>query len=159
MERTLVLLRHAKSDWDGDQADIERPLARRGQREAPEVGRWLTGNLPDLALAVVSPARRTLSTWQLVAAELASEVPSRVDDRIYEASVGDLLDVVRELSPDAASAMIVGHNPGLEELVLLLTGRVVPMPTSALAVRTVGTSWADVNSARLRVAGRPPVAS
>jgi phosphohistidine phosphatase len=159
MERTLVLLRHAKSDWDGEEPDRERPLARRGLREAPEAGRWLAVNQPDLGLAVVSPARRALSTWQLVAAELAAEVPTQVDERIYEASVSDLLEVVRDLPADTASAVIVGHNPGLEELVRVLTGRVVPMPTSALAVLTVDAAWAELGSARLRAAGRPPVAT
>jgi phosphohistidine phosphatase len=157
MERTLVLLRHAKSDWDSEEADLDRPLARRGQREAPDAGRWIAGNLPVLDLAVVSPARRTQETWQLVVAELTSEVPMRMDDRIYEASVHDLLDVVRDLPAEAASAIIVGHNPGLEELVRLLTGRVVPMPTSAMAVLTTTSPWVDLARATLVAAGRPPV--
>ena len=156
MERTLVLLRHGKSDWDGDEPDRDRPLAPRGVREAAEAGRWLAGHQPDLALAVVSPAQRTLSTWQLVATELPNAVPTQVDERIYAAAVDDLLAVVRDLRPDTPSALVVGHNPGLEELVRALTGKVIPMPTSALAVLHVGSPWGELDRAVLQTSGRPP---
>jgi phosphohistidine phosphatase len=155
---TLVLLRHAKSDWDGEEPDVERPLAPRGRREAPEAGRWLAANLPVLELAVVSPAVRAQQTWQLVLAELAEPPPARTDERIYAASRQTLLDVVRELPEETAAALVVGHNPGLEELVRVLTGELVPMPTSAVAVIDVPGSWSATGrtAAVLRAAGRPP---
>jgi phosphohistidine phosphatase len=155
--RTLVLLRHAKSDWDGHEADIDRPLARRGQREAPEAGQWIGGHLPPIELAVVSPARRANETWQLVAAQLGRPTVVQVENRVYAASAATLLSVVRDLPPEVCTALLVGHNPGLEELVLALTGELVPMPTSAIAVLAVDVEWSAVNRAVLAAAGRPPV--
>src|SRR5215218_2560784 len=129
IERTLILLRHAKSDWSGEESDIARPLAGRGRRQAPDAGRWLAGNVAGIDVAVVSPARRAACTWELVAAELAAP-RVEVDERVYAASGPELLTVVRGLGDDLETVVVVGHNPGLEELTLLLTGERAPMPTS-----------------------------
>jgi phosphohistidine phosphatase len=157
-ERTLVLLRHAKSDWSHDEPDLARPLAKRGRRQAPEAGGWLAANLHRLDLAVVSPANRARSTWDLVAARLDSPPPTRVDDRVYAASVDELLEVVRELPAELERVVLVGHNPGLEDLVETLAGRWVPLPTSALAVLELNGPWsaAGPGSAELTMSGRPP---
>jgi phosphohistidine phosphatase len=157
-ERTLVLLRHAKSDWSGGEPDLERPLAERGRRQAPEAGRWLRANLGHLDLAVVSPARRARSTWELVAAELEVPPSPRFDDQVYGASDAELLDLVRDLDDALVSVVLVGHNPGLEELLTLLTGETAPLPTSALAVLDVTGPWstAAVGTTVLRAVGRPP---
>jgi phosphohistidine phosphatase len=157
-ERTLILLRHAKSDWSGDEADIARPLAKRGRRQAPDAGRWLAANIDSIDLAVVSPASRARSTWDLVSAGLNVPPPTRIDDRVYAASDHELLTVVRELSDDVDTVVLVGHNPGIEDLVSLLTGEWAPMPTSALAVITMSGSWSTAghHSAVLRASGRPP---
>ena len=156
--RTLIVLRHAKSDWSGDEADVDRPLAARGRRQAPEAGRWLAAAVEQVDLAVVSPARRTRSTWELVAAELDSPTRVRFDERVYAASAGELLGVVRELSDSVWTAVLVGHNPGVEELVSLLTGQWVPLPTSALAVVDLAGPWADAgpSTGALTASGRPP---
>jgi phosphohistidine phosphatase len=155
---TLVLLRHGKSDWSGDEPDHLRPLARRGQRQVPEAGRWLAGNVGVIDLAIVSPAERTRQTWRLAAAEL--DVPARVreDDRVYAASAQSLLGVLREVPGEVATVVLVGHNPGLEDLVASLTGGWVPMPTSALAVIDLPGPWSDAGNtgAELRAQGRPP---
>jgi phosphohistidine phosphatase len=157
-ERTLILLRHAKSDWSGDEADIARPLAKRGRRQAPDAGRWLAANIDSIDLAVVSPASRARSTWDLVLARLDAPSGTRIDDRVYAASDHELLTVVRELPDDIQTVVLVGHNPGIQDLVSLLTGEWTPMPTSALAVITVSGSWATAghHSAVLRASGRPP---
>jgi phosphohistidine phosphatase len=157
-EKVLVLLRHAKSDWSGGVADIARPLARRGRRQAAEAGRWLGGHLATIDLAVVSPAQRTRSTWQLAAAETGQEPPTRVDDRVYAASVEDLLGVLRDLPETATTVLLVGHNPGMEEVASVLTGVEVPMPTSAIAVVSVPGSWSDVGHSpgTVLASGRPP---
>jgi phosphohistidine phosphatase len=109
-------------------------------------------------LAVVSPARRARDTWDLVAAELVVPPPTRIDDRVYAASAPELLDIVRELSDDIDTAVLVGHNPGLEDLASLLTGESPAMPTSAVAVVTVADSWSTAvpHAATLRTSGRPP---
>lgn len=157
-ERTLILLRHAKSDWSGNETDIARPLAKRGRRQAPDAGRWLAANVDRIDLAVVSPARRARSTWNLVAAELAAAPDVRIEDRLYAAPDHALLEVVRALSDDLETVVLVGHNPGLEDLVRTLTGHWTAMPTSALAVISVPGPWSSAarGSAVLQAAGRPP---
>jgi phosphohistidine phosphatase len=153
-ERTLILLRHAKSDWSVDAADIDRPLAERGRRQAPEVGRWLATNVESISLTLVSPAARARSTWELVAAQLDAPPPTRVDDRLYAASRDELLTVVRELPDDVGTAILVGHNPGLEDLASLLTGKTTRLTTSALAVIAVSGSWRTARFSASRPAGR-----
>jgi phosphohistidine phosphatase len=155
-DRTLVLIRHAKSDWSGGEPDVDRPLAPRGRRQAPESGAWIAENL-RLDRAVVSPAARAKATWDLVAAEL--DDPPRVvhDERVYGASAQALLEVVREQPDDASTVALVGHNPGLEDLLGLLTGAYEPLPTSAVAVIDLDGPWSTAGpGARLRTAGRPP---
>ena len=157
-ERRLVLLRHGKSDWSGVEPDLARPLAKRGRRQASEAGRWLAEHLDGIALAVVSPAIRARSTWDLAVAELDASPPVRVEERVYAASGRELHGVVRDLWDDLRTVVIVGHNPGLEDLVHRLTGEWTPMPTSAIAVLDVPGPWSTVaeGRARLRTAGRPP---
>lgn len=160
---TLILVRHGKSDWGGQHSDRDRPLGRRGRRQAPESGHWLAeqvaaGALPPVDLAVVSPAVRARDTWALVAGELAREPEVLVEERVYSWQADDLLAVVRDLPEGAVTAALVGHNPALEDVVELLTGRWVPMPTSALAVVELVCRWAAAGPecARLRASGRPP---
>ena len=157
-ERTLILLRHAKSDWSGGESDIDRPLSKRGRRQAPDAGRWLAHGVEGIDLAVVSPANRARSTWELASAELDGRPPTRMEDRLYAATAEELLGVVRALPNDVDTVVLVGHNPGIEDLVLLLTGESVSMPTSALAVIGLAGSWstAGQSGATVRASGRPP---
>ncbi len=159
-ERTLVLLRHAKSDWSGGEPDVRRPLAKRGRRQAPEAGRWLAANLDPVDLALVSPATRALSTWELLSAELGRAPETRIVEQLYGASEEDLLDVVRRLEDRLTTVVLVGHNPGLEDLATRLAGRWVSLVTSALAVFAMPGAWAEVGAgpgrATLRASGRPP---
>lgn len=119
LERKLVLVRHAKSAWP-DIPDHERPLARRGLRDAPAVGRWLrrAGCVPDLVMC--STARRAEQTWQAAAAELRASPPVRRDDRIYRASAAGLLDLIRLAAPATRTLLVVGHDPAVPELALML---------------------------------------
>jgi phosphohistidine phosphatase len=157
-EHTLIVLRHAKSDWSGGESDARRPLAKRGQKQAPEAGRWLAANAGPIDLAVVSPATRARSTWDLAAAELDVPPDTREDERVYAASSRELLDVVREIDERHGTIVLVGHNPGVEDLVEHLTGQWVSMVTSALAVVDLPGPWAGVapGSGTLRASGRPP---
>lgn len=144
---SLVVVRHAKSDWSGDHADRDRPLSSRGRRQAAEAGRWLAAHGPRLDLAVVSPAQRARATWDLVAAELDDAAPPvRVEEAAYTFDGAELVSLVRELEGCVA---VVGHNPAVEELVLLLTGQARPMKTSCVAVL-------DVGAGTLLAHGRPP---
>ena len=157
-ERTLILLRHAKSDWSGGEPDLARPLAKRGRHQAPEAGSWLAANIESIDLAVVSPAVRAWSTWDLVSGALDVSPRTRIDDRLYAASARELLTVVRDLPDDLRTVVLVGHNPGIEDLVSLVTGERPAMPTSALAVITTPGSWSEAgpHSGVLVASGRPP---
>ena len=149
--RRLVVLRHAKSAWPDGVPDHERPLAPRGRRDAPAAGRALVEAdcLPDLALC--STAVRARQTWELASAQWGTPPPVRQDPRLYAADVTDLLRVVHEVSPEVETLLLIGHNPGLEDLVLELAGDSLDdmldevrtkFPTSAIAVLAWhGTSW------------------
>ncbi|MGX5800472.1 SixA phosphatase family protein [Bradyrhizobium sp. Arg314] len=164
--RQLLILRHAKSSWDDSSlADFDRPLAPRGQKTAPLIGRELArrGWLPDLAL--VSPALRTRETWQLVAAELPRHVRAQFAEELYEAAAGAILARVRQAK--ATSLLVIGHNPGLQHFVLRLAGAgsdesvfkkiEAKFPTAALARFTQDEDWADLDfrGARLTHCVRP----
>ncbi|WP_158865220.1 SixA phosphatase family protein [Leifsonia sp. AG29] len=156
ISRTLILLRHAKSDWSSSVRDIERPLADRGRTQAPLAGRWLGRHAGPIDLAVISPAQRARETWELVSARLSPAPPTRFDDRVYAASAEHLLDVLHEVPDDARTVLVVGHNPGMEQLASMLAGENVTMRTSGIAEFHVKGSWAELGeaSAALRAAGR-----
>ena len=142
-QRRLLLLRHAKSAWPEQVADHERPLAERGEKAAPAMGNYMAREhlVPDLAL--VSDARRTQQTWELVQRRLPAEVAVRTTSDIYEAPASRLLETIRALGDSAATLLLIGHNPGLQDLALMLAGDgdarardalAAKYPTAALAV-------------------------
>nr|WP_223190222.1 histidine phosphatase family protein [Streptomyces sp. TRM68416] len=149
--RRLVVLRHAKSAWPEGVADHRRPLAPRGRRDAPAAGRALAEAdlLPGLALC--STAVRARQTWELASAEWGTPPPVRFEPRLYGADVPELLAVVHETAAQVETLLLIGHNPGLEELVVELAGdgmedtldRLrVKFPTSAVAVLAWrGPTW------------------
>ena len=143
--KTLFLLRHAKSSWkDETLADFERPLNRRGKRAAETMGDYFRseGIVPELI--VCSPAVRARETLELVskAAKWSTEV--RYDQRIYEASGMRLAEIVSQIDNDRKTAMLVGHNPGMEELLLLLTAESVEIPTGTCAkIAVKAGKWAN----------------
>lgn len=157
MARTLVLVRHAKSDWSEPVSDRDRPLAKRGRKQAPAAGRWLAEHDIALDLALVSPARRAQQTWALVAEELGDAAPrvETVED-VYTFACEGLLDVIRALPEKVGGVAMVGHNPAMEEVVETLTGTWVAMPTAAIAVIEL-KSWksAGPHAGSLVTAGRP----
>ncbi|MFJ9710085.1 SixA phosphatase family protein [Streptomyces sp. NPDC101234] len=150
--RRLVVLRHAKSAWPEGVSDPLRPLAARGRRDGPAAGRSLAESdcLPDLAIC--STAVRARQTWELASGQWGTPPPVRYDRRVYAAGVPELLEVVREVPDEVETLLLVGHNPGLEELVLELAGDGLDdtleqvrkkFPTSAIAVLAWhGTGWA-----------------
>lgn len=152
--RRLVVLRHAKSAWPTGVPDHERPLAPRGRRDAPAAGRALAEAdcLPDLALC--STAVRARQTWELAAEQWGTPPPVRLDERLYGADVPELLDAVREVPDQVRTLLLIGHNPGLEELVLELAGDGLDdaldevrtkFPTSAVAILAWhGGSWQEL---------------
>ena len=144
---TLVVIRHAKSDWSHALPDHERPLAERGRRDAPAIGTWLAGTVGAIDLVVCSPARRARQTWQLASAGLDPRPPVREDERVYGASPDELLTVLAELPDDLRRVALVGHNPGLADLVERLSGEARELKTSAVAVLSWPGSWVDAEFA------------
>lgn len=148
--RQLLVLRHAKSAWDtGAATDFERPLSDRGVRDAPRIGTWMAeqGLVPDAV--VCSPARRARETAEAVCeAAGADDVPLVFDDRIYGATLGELRHVLGDARPSARCVLLVGHNPGFEELVRWLAASPPPlsatgklMPTCTLARFGLPEDW------------------
>ena len=144
--RTLYLLRHAKSSWkDENQQDFERPLAGRGKKACAAMARLIQTEGMEFDLLLSSTAVRARETIDLVRqhAKLRSEL--RFDERIYDAPVSRLIQVISEVENDRKVILLIGHNPGMEQLLQSLTGQVERMPTAALAKIKLKTSkWSEV---------------
>ena len=153
MPQTLYLLRHAKSSWKDDSlSDFERPLKSRGRDDAKLVGKTLASEEPRPELIICSPAARTRETLKLVLKKSGLTVEPRFDERIYEASLRDLLQVISEIPDDVSVALMIGHNPGFEELLSYLTGDLRRMPTAALAkIKLDVASWKDVRPSEAKL--------
>ncbi len=157
--KTLYILRHAKSSWNNsDLADFDRPLNERGLETAPFMGNIIYENHFQPDLIISSPAKRAAQTAILVRASAQIESEIRYDEKIYEASSRCLLQIISEQNDNLESLMLVGHNPGFEELLKNLTGEFQEMPTAALAVIDLQIeSWSKTaaNCGTLRVLMRP----
>ncbi|MCC6907717.1 MAG: histidine phosphatase family protein [Phycisphaerales bacterium] len=144
--RTLLLLRHAKSSHaDEGVADHDRPLTRRGRRDAQRLGRLLDelDLMPQVIIA--STAQRTLETAELLVEASGTATRIDPDERLYLASSGAILRILQQAPIQARCLMAVGHNPGLEELLTGLTGRAEQMRTATLAqIEFPIDSWTDV---------------
>ena len=145
--KTLLILRHAKSSWNNaNLSDHDRPLNERGKLDAPRVGEILKEHhlIPDLI--ITSTAEGALATAEAAAihSDYASEI--KIERRFYHAPPSTYLAVLRELGDGPDRVMVVGHNPGLEDLVSHLTGESEFMPTAALAqVELSITRWSSLN--------------
>lgn len=146
--KTLLILRHAKSSWsDASLADHDRPLNKRGKRDAPKMGGVLReeGLVPDLIVS--SSAKRALKTAEAIAeaCEFDGQIVTTRD--LYHADPESYFSVLRHLGGQNDVVMVVGHNPGLEELLEDLTGEWQRMPTAALAkVRIDAFNWSGVSA-------------
>ena len=157
----LMLLRHAKAVPQGGMADEDRPLAGRGREDMAAIAAFVAENSlrPDLAL--VSPAVRTRETWELLLPAFAAPPEHRFERRLYAASADRILYLVREAGAKHATLLLVGHNPGFEDLARVLTGNGETdalirfggaMPTAALAVIDLPGKWSDAEPRTGRLA-------
>jgi len=160
--RQLFLLRHAKSSWDDPSlSDFQRPLANRGRRAAPLIGREMArrGWLPVLAL--ISSSVRTRQTWELVSAQWKNPCASIFIDTIYEADPAEILTEIKKTPDEACSLLVIGHNPGLALLTGMLAGPGSPVlaleklerkfPTAAIASLEIGSNWQDLSAETSRL--------
>jgi phosphohistidine phosphatase len=132
--KTLLVLRHAKSSWkDPELDDHERPLNARGRRDGPRMGQLVRehGLIPDIVISSDAVRARLTAEAVAEAARYAGEI--LLDPHLYAASPADILSLLRTVRENAETVMIIGHNPGLEELVEQLTGERQDLPTAALA--------------------------
>jgi phosphohistidine phosphatase len=148
--KRLTLLRHAKSDWSlPGQNDWDRPLNKRGQRDAPDMARRLRARRLKPDLILTSPAVRALTTATVMAREL--KVPAAhviQDERLYLASPADLIAVIRELGGESKHLMVFGHNPGMNECANRLSAgdHIDNLPTCGMfTARFDIRSWADLD--------------
>ena len=139
--RTLLVLRHAKAANPPGTRDVDRPLTTDGRSTAAAVGTSLPTR-PDLVLC--STAVRTRQTWDEVRSAGGLEVETRFEPSVYDASLRDLLDLVAALPDDATTVLLVGHNPGCQELVLHLTGEPVRMRPGMLVAVGTRAPWVAV---------------
>lgn len=165
MTRELLLLRHGKSDWSTGVDDFDRPLIDRGKRSAQRVGAWVAQQdmVPDVI--VTSPAERALLTAQKACKAMGyGDQGIYMDKRIYAADLDALLEVLADCPADAARIMLVGHNPGLEELLVWLASEAVSvpedgklLPTGTLARLQMPADWGALTAgcARLVSITRP----
>lgn len=163
--KTLTILRHAKSGWDVQvERDFDRPINKRGARGAEIIGQWLKRRKLPVDRIIASPAVRVTETLDIFqpAAGLDMLEP-HWDRRIYLASAATLIDVIRDTGRDAQHLLISGHNPGLEDLVLMLVPESAgdelrtkveeKLPTSALARLDLDIAdWHDLNTGIARFA-------
>ena len=143
MRRRLIVLRHAKSDWSDEVADHDRPLGRRGRREAVLAGQWLNAHAGDLGLVVCSPATRARQTWKQAARQFSPAPEMRIDERLYAASEHDLRRRAEGAAGGAAHGAARRAQPRAGGLVAHLTGVWCPLKTSSIAVLSSRAAWAD----------------
>jgi phosphohistidine phosphatase len=154
MSRELLILRHGKSDWGLDMEDFYRPLKNRGKRGAQHMGVWLWQQDLRPGLIVSSPAERAITTAHKCCKSMGHSVDIVMnDERIYEASLDDLLAVLSEVPADQRRVMLVGHNPGLEELLVYLSDDDMPLSesgklltTATLARLEMPDDWSSLGS-------------
>jgi phosphohistidine phosphatase len=156
----LLILRHAKSDWSGQTGDHERPLAARGRKAMPRVAARMRKRGYQPACVLSSTATRAMETAELLMPALGNAAEIRYDRALYLAECPQLLAAIRDAPPDASPLLVVGHNPGLEQLALALARQpqsaaerarreklVHKFPTASLAVLDFAAEdWSEIKS-------------
>jgi phosphohistidine phosphatase len=150
-QRTLILMRHAKSDYPNGVVDHDRPLAARGIREAGLAGDWLRTHVPSIDLVLCSSATRTRQTLE----RTGVSAPVTYSERLYGASAGTMIDEINQVGDDVATLLVVGHEPTMSNVALGLADPdrsdsgaaeriAIKYPTSAIAVLRVPAGWAGL---------------
>lgn len=157
--KTLYLFRHAKSSWDDPALeDFDRPLNKRGKKTAPLMGKVMKERKVEPEIVLCSPARRTRETAKLALQKSHIEAPIIYEEAIYEASVRTLIAVLSSLKEPVESVLMIGHNPGMSDLLHTIARASEDFPTACLAkVSLEITTWKELapQSGRLEWILRP----
>jgi len=158
-QRTLLLMRHAKSDYPAGVTDHDRPLARRGIKQAGLAGDWLRANAPAIDAVLCSTATRARETL----ANTRIDAPARYSERLYGATPGTMIEEINTVADDVKTLLVVGHEPTMSALALGLAGSgtdtaaaegiSAKFPTSAIAVLAVPSGWEDLELGRAALIG------
>lgn len=145
MKRRLIVMRHAKSSWETDaESDHERPLNKRGRRDAPRVAAHLCELQWQPQLVLSSDSRRTTETFELMKSEFSEEVVVDFLPSLYHAGVEEFLEEIVRVDDKVVDVMVLGHNPGWESVVQWLSGEGVSMTTAnAALLEGSGESWSE----------------
>ncbi|WP_156622555.1 MULTISPECIES: histidine phosphatase family protein [unclassified Mycobacterium] len=158
-QRTLLLMRHAKSDYPSGVTDHDRPLASRGIKQAGLAGDWLRANAPAVDAVLCSTATRARETL----ANTRIDAPVRYSERLYGATPGTMIEEINTVADDVKTLLVVGHEPTMSALALGLAGSgtdataaegiSAKFPTSAIAVLAVPSGWEDLELGRAALIG------
>jgi len=145
--KLLTLIRHAKSDWDNDLYDFDRPLNERGERDAPIMGEYVAANLPKPDLIISSPAVRAARTAEIFA-EKTNYPIDKIEyvDELYLCSISEYIEVLLDQNPKINHIFVISHNPGTTGFANLLTGEIMEdVPTCAVINISLDLyKWADI---------------
>ncbi len=146
--KTLLVMRHAKSSWDyPDLADFDRPLSSIGLDVAPFMGNIMYQNKLQPDLIVCSPAKRARQTAVLIKEVAGSTGHVEYKDRLYEASPNAIMEIVSNVHNAYESVLLIGHNPGIEDFIRILTGNVETMPSGSIAKINFDIgNWSDLQA-------------
>ena len=151
MSYELILLRHGKSDWNTNSSDFNRPLNKRGKRNAHQMGKWLKRKNLVPHLIISSPAKRALTTAEIICETMGLDVADiQTKQSIYEASVSDLHHVLSQTPDPVQRLLLVGHNPSFEYLVHQLAPNIPAanngklMPTATVACLQLDSHWSHL---------------
>ena len=144
--KTLLLLRHAKAENGAPGlTDLNRALNQRGKKEAQSIGTFIRKQNVEFELVLCSTALRARETAELALAAAEASASVHYDQRLYEASPGQLLEVISEVEDDVSTVLLVGHNPGMEQLLRALTGEVEEIATGTLAkIELDADAWSNL---------------
>ncbi len=154
--RTLVVMRHAKSSWETDDADIDRPLSARGRRDALAAAEVLRTRVPELDVVLVSPAARAQQTWAGIHQAGVTAGDVRTVDAIYHRDADAIVAAMRTLDPEVRTALVIGHCPTIPETVELVAARATTkqwftldtkFPTAGMAFVEFDGDWSAVGDA------------
>ena len=146
MPKQLLVMRHAKSSWSHPNIeDHDRPLNQRGRRAAPQMGRWLIDQDLEPDLIISSTANRARSTAELIVQTTDLDVMVECKADLYHATAAEIVDVVQSVDDSIQRLLLIGHNPGLESIIHVLSGEHETMPTAAIALLDLDIDhWANL---------------